>query len=80
MIAMYNGFNTLDGYVTDYKKSYKVFRKIIEKELEKACLWRSYFDNWGGRCYVVLFPNLNHWKRLQVTLSFNSQKILKLKT
>ena len=55
MIAMYNGFNTLDGYVTDYKKSYKVnFRKIIEKELDKSEHWRSYFDNWGSRCYVFV--------------------------
>jgi hypothetical protein len=52
-IAIYNGFKTLDGYLTNYDLSYKIeFRKIIEKELEKSDTLKNYFDNWGSRCYL----------------------------
>jgi hypothetical protein len=56
-IAQFNGFSTLDGLFSVYDLEYKQkFRKIFEKELEKVD-WkrRSYFDNWGNRCYV--FPS-----------------------
>ena len=52
-IAQYNGFYTLDSYNNFYPLSYKhEFRKIIEKELEKNKTIRTYFDEWGGRCYL----------------------------
>lgn len=52
-IAQYNGFYTLDSYNNFYPLSYKYqFRKIIEKELEKNKTIRTYFDEWGGRCYI----------------------------
>nr|WP_141430684.1 DUF6044 family protein [Bacillus sp. 03113] len=52
-IAQYNGFYTLDTYNNFYPLSYKYeFRKIIEKELAKNKTIRTYFDEWGGRCYV----------------------------
>lgn len=52
-IAQYNGFYTLDGYNNFYPLRYKYeFRKIIEKELEKNKTIRTYFDEWGGRCYI----------------------------
>lgn len=52
-IAQYNGFYTLDTYNNFYPLSYKYqFRKIIEKELEKNNKIRTYFDEWGGRCYI----------------------------
>jgi hypothetical protein len=52
-IAQYNGFYTLDTYNNFYPLSYKYeFRKIIEKELEKNKTIRTYFDEWGGRCYI----------------------------
>ena len=55
MVAQYNGFHTLDGYYTDYSKSYKQdFRKIIAKELDKSSHWRKYFDSWGARCYLFV--------------------------
>jgi hypothetical protein len=51
-IAQYNGFYTLDTYNNFYPLTYKhQFRKIIEPELVKNSVIRSYFDQWGGRCY-----------------------------
>ncbi|CAM4022169.1 DUF6044 family protein [Mesobacillus thioparans] len=52
-IAQYNGFYTLDTYNNFYPLRYKYqFRKIIENELEKNQEIRTYFDEWGGRCYL----------------------------
>ena len=52
-IAQYNGFYTLDSYNNFYPLRYKhEFRKIIEKELEKNKQIGTYFDQWGGRCYL----------------------------
>lgn len=52
-IAQYNGFYTLDTYNNFYPLRYKYqFRKIIENELEKNQRIRTYFDEWGGRCYL----------------------------
>ncbi|WP_394584132.1 DUF6044 family protein [Cytobacillus firmus] len=52
-IAQYNGFYTLDSYNNFYPLTYKYqFRKIMEKELEKNKTIRTYYDEWGGRCYI----------------------------
>lgn len=52
-VTEYNGFHTLDAYMTNYPLEYKhKFRNVIASELEKSEHLRSYFDEWGGRCYV----------------------------
>lgn len=52
-IAQFNGFYTLDGYLPDYSLKYKhLFRKTIEKELNKDNDTKLYFDTWGSRCYA----------------------------
>jgi hypothetical protein len=52
-VAQFNGFYTLDGYLTNYSLSYKrEFRGIISPELNKNAQIRDYFDGWGNRCYV----------------------------
>ncbi len=52
-IAQYNGFYTLDTYNNFYPLSYKHrFRQIIAKELDKNAKLKTYFDTWGGRCYI----------------------------
>jgi hypothetical protein len=52
-VAQFNGFYTLDGYLTNYPLSYKrQFRRVIWKELAKNAELRDYFDGWGNRCYV----------------------------
>jgi hypothetical protein len=54
-IAQYNGFYTLDTYNNYYPLSYKhAFRQVIAKELKKSPKLRSYFDHWGGRCYLFV--------------------------
>ena len=53
-IALYNGFQTLDGYFVNYPLEYKhKFREIIAEELNKSDDNRKYFDNWGSRCYLL---------------------------
>ncbi|HLY40614.1 MAG TPA: DUF6044 family protein [Terracidiphilus sp.] len=52
-IAQFNGFYTLDGYLSNYPLSYKLqFRKIIARELDQDATLRQYFDGWGNRCYM----------------------------
>jgi hypothetical protein len=54
-VAQFNGFYTLDAYLTNYSLAYKYeFRKIVRHELERDAQARSYFDAWGNRCYI--FP------------------------
>jgi hypothetical protein len=53
MIASYNGYTALDGYVYNYAVEYKnSFRKIIAGELAAAPSLRSYYDGWGSRVYL----------------------------
>ncbi|WP_160722775.1 DUF6044 family protein [Bacillus sp. USDA818B3_A] len=52
-ISQYNGFFTIDTYNNFYPLNYKhQFRKIIEKELAKNKTIETYYDKWGGRCYL----------------------------
>ena len=52
-ISQYNGCFSLDGYLPSYPLSYKhQFRKVIAGELEKDPVLKSYFDDWGSRCYA----------------------------
>jgi len=54
-IAQYNGFYTLDSYNNYYPLTYKHdFRKIIAKELDKSPDLKTYFDEWGSRCYLFV--------------------------
>ncbi|UQZ76104.1 hypothetical protein C2I17_16940 [Niallia circulans] len=54
-IAQYNGLYTLDSYSNIYPLDYKLqFRKIIEPELDKNKALRTYYDDWGGRCYIFV--------------------------
>jgi len=53
-IAEYNGFWCLDAYTNSYPLQYKhQFREVISKELEKDKSLKSYFDDWGSRCYIL---------------------------
>jgi hypothetical protein len=61
-IAQYNGFYTLDTYNNFYPLSYKEkFRKIIAKELAKNETIRTYFDDWGSRCYIFVAQLGKHY-------------------
>ncbi|WP_338787777.1 DUF6044 family protein [Metabacillus sp. FJAT-53654] len=72
-IAQYNGFYTLDTYNNFYPLTYKYeFRKIIEKELSKNKTIRTYFDEWGGRCYIFTAELGKHYM-----FKKNSKKTLK---
>jgi len=54
-ISQFNGFFTLDGYLSIYPLEYKhKFRRIIKDELSKNEKLRNYYDNWGNRVYVFI--------------------------
>lgn len=54
VVALYNGFYTIDGYSNNYSLEYKHdFSKIIEKELSLNDFNANYFYNWGNRCYLL---------------------------
>ena len=51
--ALMHGFYTVDGYSNNYPLEYKhSFRRVIAGELEKNPEMKSYFDQWGSRCYL----------------------------
>lgn len=51
--ALYHGFYCVDGYSNNYGVEYKhAFRKVIAPELERNEWLKSYFDEWGNRCYL----------------------------
>jgi len=52
-IAVFNGFYTIDGYVTSYPLEYKhQFYKIIKKTLSTDKGNRELFLGWGSKCYL----------------------------
>lgn len=60
--ALMHGFYTADGYSNNYPLEYKhSFRRVIEKELEKAPETAAYFDTWGSRCYLFNSETGNVW-------------------
>jgi hypothetical protein len=53
-VAQLNGFYTLDSYQNNYPLTYKhQFRPLIAGELAKSPVLRTYFDDWGNRCYLM---------------------------
>jgi hypothetical protein len=54
VVAQHNGFYTLDSYQNNYPLAYKhQFRSLIAGELAKNETIRTYFDDWGSRCYMA---------------------------
>ena len=52
-VSLYNGFYCIDGYSNNYPLEYKHrFREVIAEELMKSETIRTYFDEWGNRCYL----------------------------
>lgn len=52
-VALYNGFYCLDGYSNNYPLEYKhEFYEVIRDELKKDEALKTYFCNWGNRCYA----------------------------
>ena len=46
-------FYTLDGYFANYPLYYKhKFYNVIENELERDPYFKSYFLDWGSKCYA----------------------------
>lgn len=84
-ISQYNGFYTLDTYNNFYPLSYKhQFRKVIAKELKKNKRIRTYFDKWGGRCYLFTSQLGKHYmikkdsKRHLKHLQLNTAQLKKM--
>ena len=62
-VSLYNGFYTLDGYFPNYPLAHKkAFRKIIAGEIKKSKEIKSYFDDYGARCYIFSAElELSNW-------------------
>ncbi len=57
-VLEYNGIATLDGYLGFYAEEYKeAFREVIAPALEMNEGARSYYDEWGARCYLYSADN-----------------------
>jgi Protein of unknown function (DUF6044) len=55
-MAQYNEIPTIDGYVVLYSLAYKhKIQAIIQPELNQNKFIKTYFEQWGNRCY--LFDN-----------------------
>lgn len=52
-VLTYNGFNTLDGYVSVHSMQWQLqFREIIAPALQRYEDKQQYYDGWGGRMYL----------------------------
>lgn len=64
-VLYYNGFHTLDGYLSWFSQSYKEeFRELIAPALERNEEKRAYYDGWGGRAYV--YPVIGTYEPVRV--------------
>jgi hypothetical protein len=53
-VALYNGFYTLDGYISNYPISYKhTFKRLVEKNFSMYPNSRLFIENWGNKCYLI---------------------------
>lgn len=74
--ALYHGFYCVDGYSNNYDVEYKhAFRKVIAPELEKSEWLRSYYDDWGNRCYLFSGENAGYYTVKKGTSWYNQLQI-----
>lgn len=84
-VALYNGFYTVDGYITNYPLLYKhKFRKVIQRYLSKIKKDNVY-DSWGSKVYIMSMPNqLDTYQMVKGTVvtkpSFDVEALCKLGT
>jgi hypothetical protein len=56
VVAVYNGFYSVDGYVANYPLAYKHrFRKVIASYADTRPVMKGLYDNWGSRCYLFSY-------------------------
>jgi hypothetical protein len=74
-LALYNGFFTIDAYMTSYPNAHKQkLYAVIERELNENDKTRHSFVDWGSRGF--LFANLNNCPEDQgCELKFNFQAL-----
>ena len=84
-ILEYNGISTLDGYLGFYSQDYKeAFREVIAPALEENEGARSYYDEWGARCYLYSADNativeaLRRYPHEEDALEINEEALRKL--
>lgn len=85
-VLLFNGFYSIDGVISNYPLEYKkLFRKIIQKELDKKESIKRYFDEYGNRVYLFSSElNQTHYFSYQhppdiKQLEFNNELLKKLK-
>ena len=77
-ILQYNGFYTIDGYMTSYPLAYKnKILEICEKEQAKSPELMKGFVNWGSKCYLFVADAARREKSIH-SIDLNIQKLLEL--
>lgn len=82
-ILQYNGFETLDGYMSVHSKEWQnQFREIIAPDLKENNQDKVYYDEWGGRMYLfgnLGFSHLDYGKKTDssTSLYIDSQALKK---
>ncbi len=84
-VLEYNGIATLDGYLGFYPQSYKeAFRKVIAPALSMNEGARSYYDEWGARCYLysadqpTIVEAVRHYPHPEGTLAIDPDALREL--
>lgn len=53
-VLIWNGFYSIDGYVTNYPVAYKhTFAELLQGDFELRPQNRQIFENWGSKCYLT---------------------------
>lgn len=74
--ALYHGFYCVDGYSNNYPLEYKIaFRSVIAAELAKSDWLKSYYDDWGNRCYLHAYESQGYFNIEKGTAYYTNLEI-----
>lgn len=64
-VTLFNGFRTADGYWMNYNLKYKKrFFPVIDDELAKNSILKTYYEDWGHRVYLYYHgQGLVRWQK-----------------
>ncbi len=79
-ILLYNGFNTVDGYISFYPyKQQLLWHDLMLSEFEQNAYAMNYFDSWGGRRYIynkdLSYEPTKEKKHVAINLNINMEKL-----
>lgn len=76
-VLEYNQIKTIDGMLPYYPLEYKKqFRKLIAPILSDDNALRGYFDEWGGRAYILSQNDV--WERVNMNNNYPKETVLNI--